>query len=39
LIEDFEDVIVVVEPNSNNPVIPELQKIKKLKKVKPKNIK
>ena len=31
LIEDFKNVIVVVEPNSNNPVIPELQKIERLK--------
>ena len=31
LIEDFENVIVVVEPNSNNPVVPELQKIGRLK--------
>ena len=31
LIDDFKNVIVVVEPNSNNPVIPELQKIERLK--------
>ena len=31
LIEDFENVIVVVEPKSNNPVVPELQKIERLK--------
>ena len=31
LIEDFKNVIVVVEPNSNNPVVPELQKIDRLK--------
>ena len=31
LIEDFKNVIVVVEPNSNNPVVPELQKIERLK--------
>lgn len=31
LIEDFKNVMVVVEPNSNNPVVPELQKINRLK--------
>lgn len=31
LIEDFKNVIVVAEPNSNNPVVPELQKIDRLK--------
>lgn len=31
LIDDFKNVIVVVEPNSNNPVVPELRKIKRLK--------
>jgi len=31
LIDDFKNVIVVVEPNSNNPVVPELQKIERLK--------
>ena len=31
LIEDFKNVVVVVEPKSNNPVVPELQKIKRLK--------
>ena len=31
LIEDFENIIMVVEPENNNPVLPELRKIKKLK--------
>ena len=31
LIEDFKNVIMVVEPNSNNPVVPELRKIERLK--------
>ena len=31
LIEDFENVIVVVEPENNNPVVPELRKIDRLK--------
>lgn len=31
LIEDFKNVVVVAEPNSNNPVVPELQKIERLK--------
>lgn len=31
LIDDFKEVIVVAEPNSNNPVVPELKKIDRLK--------
>lgn len=31
LIEDFKNVIVVVEPENNNPVVPELKKIDRLK--------
>lgn len=31
LIEDFKNVIVVAEPNSDNPVISELRKIERLK--------
>jgi len=31
LIEDFKNVIMVVEPENNNPVVPELRKIERLK--------
>jgi hypothetical protein len=31
LIEDFKNIIMVVEPRNNNPIIPELKKIGRLK--------
>lgn len=31
LIEEFKNIIIVAEPNSNNPVVPELKKIDRIK--------